>query len=71
MARTTAGKGPFGLRITPDDIRKCFSFLRRAAALVSRGFPGVELGPHPGRWTSLKDARRLPSRRSAENRRRP
>jgi hypothetical protein len=75
MARNRMGKGPFGLRITPDDIRTCFAFLRRAVALVARGLPGVELGPRPARrfisGHALRGIGARPSWPAAAFRRRP
>ena len=75
MARIHVGKGPFGLRITPDDIRACFAFLRRAAALVTRGLPGAAEGPRPARRFAgghlLKGSPARPTGAAAEFRRRP
>ncbi len=45
MTRTSVGRRLSGLRITPDDIRDCFSFLRRAALLVQKGLPATDYGP--------------------------
>lgn len=39
MKRSCFGRGPFGLRVTPDDIRDCVPFLRSAAQLVQKGCP--------------------------------
>ena len=56
MTRTSVGRRPSGLRITPDDIRDCFTFLRRAALLVQKGLPGTDYGPCAPRRTPGRTA---------------
>ena len=36
MKRTCFRRGPFGLKVTPDDIQSCLSFLRFAARLLQK-----------------------------------
>jgi len=56
MMRTSVGRRTLGLRVTPDDIRDCHSFLRRAALLVRRGFSDSAYGPCAPRRTHGRTA---------------
>ena len=56
MARTFLRRRPYGFRITPDDIRECFAFLRGAALLVRKGLPNDAPGSWATRWIAGRSA---------------
>ena len=56
MSRKAVRGGAFGLRVTPDAIRRCVSFLRRAASLVRKGFPDIARGPRPAWGIRIRPA---------------
>jgi len=63
LKRTCFGRGPFGLRVTPDDILNCCSFLRGAAQMLLKGITRRDPAP----WAPW----RIVGRPAAAFRRRP
>jgi hypothetical protein len=56
MSRKAVRHGACGLRVTPSTIRGCWSFLKRAVALVNKGLPDIARGSRPAWGLRIRPA---------------